>query len=43
MSIHLIAEIAAGLGVLGSVVYAVFWILSIRALREIRDELRKRR
>ena len=41
MSFHTVGEIAAVLGVIGSIVGVVLWISNIRALRDIRDELRK--
>ena len=43
MSIHTVGEIAAVLGVIGSVVGVVLCTASIRALRDIRAELRKHR
>lgn len=43
MDTHVIAEIAAGLGVLGTVVYALLLFMGVKSLRDIRDELRRRR
>ena len=40
---HAIGEIAAAIGVIGSIVYVVLWSKNIRALREIRDEIKKSR
>lgn len=36
-----IAIAAAGMGVIGTVVWIVLWRKGIRSLQEIRDELRK--
>jgi hypothetical protein len=42
MSIHTVGEIAAVLGVAGSIISIALWVSTIKTLRDIRDTQRKR-
>ncbi len=43
MDVRLIGEIAAGVGVVATVIWILLGVFGIRALRDVRDELRQRR
>ena len=41
MNVHVIGAIAAGIGVVSTIVWLVLAVGGIRVLRDIRDEMRK--